>query len=349
MKKGDGCRIIDYRRCFEWWYFDCDSKSGHSLYLEWHAPVFNCRNRHCILVIRLYTSGKELSQNKGNESHVLLTKVYRYPRSSVIQSTSLCDIRFPCGHILEKYGDYFINIAEKDLSITLCMKKRLPSILSCQESIYTTDDQKEYFSWYVALPKGEAKGEIRFRDMKIDIDGFSYHDHNWGNLNIGKHLDGWIWARMNFNNYTLVCSELSIKNKGKINIAHLIDSDGNSVESGEAKIFYGSTMQCADTRVEVPKALSIIMGNTGEYEARVQLVRKLVTQEFPLSSFGNHRINSLLAILYYFLELNKAPKDLQKLVGRGIYYQYQIEGSLFVNDIFVDRCNGKLEVFTFNV
>jgi hypothetical protein len=344
----DGCHITDYNDFFEWWYFDFDSETGHSIYLEWHSPVLNLRSKLCILVIRIFAPENSSTLVEDRLPKISMIKTYRYPRSVVTSENALCDIRFPGGRIHEKNGNYFINIHEKDVSISLRLKKSLPRLFYSEELLYESPNGREHFFWCVPLPRGHATGEVALGDLRLRIDGLSYHDHNWGNLNMAKYLTGWIWARVFFKDFTLIFGELSPRHSSKEYTAHLFDEIGNRISTKLPTVSYARTRD-EQFGVEIPTTLSISFGKPLRYSVEIVSEINLTKQEFPLSSFDNHRINTCIASMYYFLGLNRAPESLRKIMGRGAYLQFEVKARLFVDDMITDTGGGRMEVFFFGV
>ena len=325
-----------------------DSGTGHSIYIEWHSPVFNLRSRHCVLVIRIHESGNCFSPVENKLPKISVMKTYRYPRSLVTSSNTSCDIVFPGGHIYEKDGNYFIDIREKDLSISLHLKRNLPRIFTSEELLYESPNGREHLFWYVPLPRALATGKVELSNQRLEVEGLSYHDHNWGNLNIAKYLTGWVWTRVFFNDFTFIFGELSPKNGNKEYTVHLIGKEANKISTRLPKV---SCMKTRDERygIEIPTTLSIAFGKPLRYRVEIVSENKLTKQEFPSASFDNHRINACVTGMYYLTGLSGAPESLRKFIGRGTYFQFEVKAGLSVDDLLTDTSRGKMEVFFFGV
>jgi hypothetical protein len=343
----DGCHISDYENFFEWWYFDFDLKNSHHIYVEWHAPILNIRDNFCTLFIKICTPDKVFSNHEQEKSKTSIIRQFRYPRSLIAQKETSCDIVFPSGHIVEKNDNYFININERDLLVDLRLRRLLPPVIGEDEVLYRTRDGKEFFSWNIPLPRAEVTGEIELSGERIEAQGTAYHDHNWGNLNIGKHLRGWIWARVLFHDFTLIFGDITpSESREKVQVLLLIDKDGRKLDISSLHVEYTDYKKHCNSFVPYNVLISC---NNKKYRVHLRVENILTIQEFPLGSFENHLWNSFLAKVYYLFRLNSAPSFLKKWFGRSLYFQFVAKGELYADNVVLDTANGKLEVFSFGV
>lgn len=349
MKAHDGRHIKDFRRYFEWWYFDIDAGKGNDLYVEWHAPIFNCRTEQCILVIRAYSDGAPFFANRDLTTNLPGMRAYSYPRSQVAIQDGICDIRWPGGKIWEENGTYYLEIAEKEISMSLCLENALPAYGGSEEILFKTENNRETFLWHVPLPRARARGEVRTEKRWLAIDGLAYHDHNWGNLNIGKELKSWVWTRIFFKEYTLVYGELSGRKGGKKYVLYLIDSKGETLTDISPKVVYGDKTDRREYGIDLIRELSISFGP--DRQNRVALVNEkdLGFQEFPLSSFGDHRINASLAGIYYLLGKGIVGKEIRRIIGRGVYHQFATRAEMIVDRKSAETGEGKTEAIYFGI
>ena len=334
----DGSHITNYKKFFEWWYFDFDLKSQHQIYLEWHAPNFALKNESCLLIIRMHNNAKKQCEDSK-------MKTFRYSRSVINQKKTSCDIEFPSGHIIEKDDNYFINVRERDLLINLRLERLLPPVATEDEVLYCTRDGKEFFAWNIPVPRAEVTGEIELSGEGIEVQGTAYHDHNWGNLNIGKHLRGWIWVRILFDDFTLIFGDITVReSREKVQVLLLIDKDGKKMDISSLHVEYTDYKKHSNSLI--PYSV-LITCNNKKYRVHLRVENILTIQEFPLGSFENHSWNSTLAKAYYLFKVNNAPEFIKKWFGRSLYFQFVAKGQLYLDGRLTDATNGKMEVFSF--
>lgn len=345
LNSNDGCRIVGQGDFFEWWYFDFDLKSQHHIYIEWHAPMFNLRDNYGTLIIRVYGHQRTfLNNNKKPEGPI--TKVFRYHRSLIAQNGTSCEIVFPAGHIIERDSNYFINVNERDLLIDLKLERLLPR-LDEYETLYCTRGGNEFFSWNVPLPRALATGKIKLDGEYIDVEGTAYHDHNWGNLNIGKHLLGWIWARVLFDDFTLIFGDIANReSERKVQILLFADKNGRKMDTSSLQVDYISFTGDNRHNLPAPAELIITFEDNNKYRAHLRVENSFAVQEAPLGSFKSHFLNSLVTKAYYLFKLNNAPNIIKKRLGRLLYSQAVVKGKLYMDDRLIDTKTGRLEVFS---
>ena len=336
----DGCHITDYKKYFEWWYFDFDLTSKHHIYLEWHAPNFTLLDTNCLLIVRVHhTTNKHSNDQK--------IKVFRYDRSKISQDETFCKIILPTGIISERDNNYYINIQERGLLINIELERLLPRVSVENELLYRSKNGREFFSWNIPLPRAKVTGEIEISGERIDMQGTAYHDHNWGNLNIGKHICGWIWARIQFQDYTLIFGDITAKESSNQNIQVLllIDKYGQKIDTTSFSI------DCLDHQnlrnSSIPHRIIISINSDKRYTIHLQAKELLTNQEFPVGSFDNPKLNSFLAKAYYLFKVNYAPNYIKRLFGGSLYFQFIAGGELYIEDRLIESKEGKMEIFSF--
>jgi len=343
----DGYHIVDYKNFFEWWFFDFDLGNDNSLQIEWHAPIFNLRDNFCMLILRSYKPKKEPGNAKKIPDYSII-KTFRYPRSSVKQDSESCKIKFPAGVIIEKEGNYHIDIIEKDLAIKIDLKRLLPSLIAEYEVLYSIQNKCEFFSWNIPLPRALATGQIKLDEQYIGVEGTAYHDHNWGNLNLGKYLNGWVWCRVQFDSYTLIYGDISTKKiDERIRKLLFVDINGKKISFSALEIDYTFSSNRTNGRMVSPETIIIKFKNDKKYMIHLRVETNVPIQEAPLGSFGNHSLNALLSSLYYLMRLNYLPNFIKKLFGQLLYFQAIIVAELYVDEKLMDKKNGRLEAISF--
>ncbi len=342
----DGCHIVDYKNYFEWWFFDFDLENDNNLQIEWHAPIWNLRENFCMLILRSYNPKAELIHTKKSHESPII-KTFRYPCSSVRQDSTCCKIEFPAGIFFEKQGNYYIDIKEKDLSIKIDLKRLLPPFIAEDEVLYSIQENKEFFAWNIPLPRALATGQIKLNGEYIVVEGTAYHDHNWGNLNFGKYLNGWVWCRVQFDNYTLIFGDIITKNNQKIRKLLFVDINGKKINFSDLEVDYTFSSKRTNGRMHSPESIIIKFQNGNNYRICLKIKTNVPIQEAPLGSFDNHFFNACLSKLYYLMRLNYLPNIIKKWFGRLLYLQSIIIAELYIDEKLIDNQNGRLEVISF--
>ena len=180
------------------------------------------------------------------------------------------------------------------------------------------------------------------------MEGVSYHDHNWGNLNLKKYVKGWLWTRIFFNDFTLIFWDINTNIPSeKVQVLLFMDREGNSINTTSLKVSYNQFGNENQYNVEIPQTFSVEFGYEKEYRIVVQNKRKFMTAEAPLRSFDNNLLNVWIVRSYYLFKLHYAPNLFRKWFGRVVYLQSETEGELYHNNYLEDKKIGKIEVISF--
>ena len=143
------------------------------------------------------------------------------------------------------------------------------------------------------VPNGNVQGQITFENQKFNISGSGYHDHNWGNIELQKLFDNWLWFRGTVGQYTIIGYELNtIDSRGGYSIPGLFiaDSTGIIYESyGQNGIF--------TSKENVIKNLY-----DKNDEALFSKLKIITTENFYLEIEGTEVIENL-----YLFDLHKTP------------------------------------------
>ena len=340
----DGYHIPNCDCFFEWWYFDFDIDKNKHLYLEWHAPAFNNRDNYCMLVVRYYDTA-EVKKIKDN-SQILLS--YRYPKSQVIMDNTKCSIRFPAGIIEEVDTNYIVQIKEKDFEINAVLERKLFPVSFEDGLLVENKDNQEFFFWYVPLPKAAVSGSIHVNGRFVILAGVSYHDHNWGNIVFKKNINRWVWIRVHFDRYTIICSVIHLKNHQNRTIFITIDNKTGLATFEDATFLYSISERFIKPNIGIPDTLILTAGGGAINKIVINLGDELYLQEAPLCNIHKNPFNSFYSKLYHIAQLHILPDLLKEKLGRMIYYQAQAKCELYNHSEFIDSKTGKLECIVFN-
>jgi len=177
----------------EWWYFDCVFDNGYTLQVG--IRVLSIINKFIIFVrIDIYKDGVL-------ESHEIKPYFYwDFFASKELPIVELKKKQVMEGHIDNSTGAWVYNLSlELDKSsVELCFigwtkgwKGKTPG-----------------GNWAVILPKAEVFGTITLDNKKINVSGIGYHDHNW-EITIFTTINfGWLWGKVNSNNYTITWTKV---------------------------------------------------------------------------------------------------------------------------------------------
>jgi len=336
----DGVRSPGAAGHFEWWYFDFPVGEGGLARIEWHAPLFNLRDRSCVLVLRC--SGLPGS----GPGQPPLIRAARFPRTRVELGHERCDIRFPTGRIVEEPDGYRIEIADPVFSADLHLARELPPLASPDGEIFGSPDGKETLCWTVPLPRARAAGSLTVDGRTLAVEGSAYHDHNWGNLRFGRHLRRWTWLRVPFDSLTLIFARIERRGgDGPLDLLVALDRQGRPVGGPPPDVTFADERESPCGLIRFPAAISLGFGREPAFRVELETVDAVAVQEEPLGALGYRPLDNLYARLWYAAGRRLIPRPVRRRAGRLFYFLAAATARLDSGDGTVEEARGMLEVF----
>lgn len=338
----DGVRSPESAGHFEWWYFDFPAGERGLAKIEWHAPLFNLRDRNCVLVLRYY----DHRRNGPAQGSRPMVRGASYPRSRVEMESGRCMISFPSGSIGEEAGEYRIRIEEREFSADLTMTRLLPPVDRPDGEILRSADGTEAFCWSVPLPRARATGSLTLDGETLPVDGPGYHDHNWGNLRFGRRLRRWIWLRVPFKNLTLIFARIELQGAEEpVHQLIVLDRQGRRVDKPPFEVDLADERKSACSRLGFPATIRIRFGRDPEYRVRLEVSEIFAVEEEPLGAFGPRWLENIYARLWYAAGRQRIPRVIRERAGRLLYLQALTTARLAIDGSDSESRQGVLEVF----
>ena len=236
----DGKRDDDRAGVYEWWYFDMIMDDGSKAVIH-----FNTKDNKTIgkegtipsVVLKITSpDGKEYKDN------VILSK------DDAIFGKNKCEVKFGPHFLNGDLHTYHIHVANTggvcgsdgaggkgaasdvgaDLFLTSTSKPWRPGA----GGFTFGADEKGYFTWLCAVPRGTVKGTLFYDGKEHPVIGVGYHDHQWGNMAHNKTWDHWLWGRQDFGDYAIlvfdICTQKKFGHK-RLSMMFLEDDKGTLV------------------------------------------------------------------------------------------------------------------------
>ncbi|SDJ56321.1 Hydroxyneurosporene synthase (CrtC) [Pedobacter sp. ok626] len=284
LKKGvpeqweDGMRTHGGKGTYEWWYFDTHLADGSKM------------------VIVFYT--KALTEvNKPTKAYATLnidykdgTKLERYLPSSVFSaSKTSCDVKIGANTFKGDLKNYSIHLEDYDFKLDVEFN-RVAESWRPETGHFYFGDKQNLFSWFVAVPKGNATVTYSIGQYTVHTSGSCYHDHNWGNKGMHQLINHWYWSRAEFGPYTVIaCQIVPEKKYGDIPIDLVyIAKEGKKLADDPAKLKLHRSYPIKVTTGNKPISNELIFNyENSEFNLSLQLTRKtniietyLIQQDF---------------------------------------------------------------------
>lgn len=236
----DGKRDDDRAGVYEWWYFDMILDDGSKVVIH-----FNTKDNKNIgkdgtipsVVLKITApDGKEYKDN------VVLS------REEASFKKDHCYVKFGSHYLDGDLKTYHIHVEPTggvngsdasggtgeasnvgaDLTLVSTAKPWRPGA----GGFTFGDDEKGYFTWLCAVPRGTVEGTIFYDGKEHKVTGAGYHDHQWGNMKHNSTWDHWIWGRQDFGDYAILVFDIGTQKKfghKRLSMMFLEDKEGNLV------------------------------------------------------------------------------------------------------------------------
>jgi hypothetical protein len=179
---------------------------------------------------------------------------------------------------------YEVYLDEDDLGIHLSFTAKVHGWMPGNGR--TEFGDKGYFAWCVPFPKAEVEGTIRIGEKTLSVKGLGYHDHNWGNINMARYLDYWLWGRLYSDNFTLCYAYIKCNKKMDnypIQVLMLAKNEQIFLSTGEYELIQEDFEYDQDAENKFPNKLTFKIPNKLETFLEV---RKIIDSGNMLELFG---------------------------------------------------------------
>ena len=269
--KEDGLRTSGQEKTYEWWYFDSEFKDGTKVvavfYTKHKFDVKGPAHPTVVLDISL-PDGRKISKEASDERGKLIRA-----------SRDKCDVQVKDSFMRYKEnGNYEVHVAIDDITFDCLMKPKAPMWRPGTGFAYYGDAMDKYLAWFVAVPAADLTAKLAMGSQVKDLEGSGYHDHNWGNEEMQNLINHWYWARVVFDNYTMIASdEATTKKYGYTRLdAFMLAKDGKIIDDNEktVKIIRSGTIQHPVTKKFMDNNLTWIQKTSDGTTYKIDLIRK---------------------------------------------------------------------------
>ena len=239
----DGLRIDpDSPGAFEWWYFDAHfDDSSTELTARGSTVVITIETRP--MVKRLMPEKPSISLTITRPDGTRLMRELRFPFSKLSASKKACDVSVGPNWVRGDLHRYEIHTEVQDMVADLVFTGMVPPWRPGAGKWFY-GDLNHYFAWLVAIPYGRVEGALTYDGQTYKVSGTGYHDHNWGNVDMGSVMDHWYWGRAHIGDYTLIFSEqIAAKEYGFVRMPVFMLAKGNRILTDDARFL---TMKVRD-------------------------------------------------------------------------------------------------------
>lgn len=213
----DGLRTTGQDKEYEWWYFDAKLDDG-SIAVVYFWKIKAIKD--------IYYIGVNYNKPDGTE----YKKIKFFKSKDTFFSKDSCNVQYNDNIFIGNLDNYQIKINPKDFDgfgLDIKLKSKI-SPYRPQDGIINAGE--DYFAWLAAVPNGDVSGTLTYANTNSVISGNGYHDHNWGNIELQKLFDNWLWFRGAVGQYTIIGYELNtISSRGGYSIPGIFIADSTGI------------------------------------------------------------------------------------------------------------------------
>lgn len=263
------CKEEDY---YEWWYFDAKFDNGYSCALTLHW-------RNGFIKPHLTTMQMYIYSPEGKKYEALTA--INPQKYTCTASTEKCDVVFKDSFCrVEDDGRYHLKMQAKGIAVDLFYTNTVPPIKRGPAFLPPPEETHGIFhGWVMAMPMARVEGTLTLEEQVIPVKGEGYHDHNWGNANMGDGLRGWSWGRLFDDQYTIVYSWILPWFEGTSNRPEIYICKDNQVIVATPEVDFKVTESQYDpeTKKDIPLGITL-SGQQGDIKFSINLKKKEIVQ-----------------------------------------------------------------------
>jgi hypothetical protein len=257
---------------YEWWCFDGKYNNGYSTVLTLHWR--NGFIKPHLTTMQMYIYSPDGVKHEG----LAAINPKKYNCSA---STTKCDVVLGDSFCkVEDDGRYRVKMQAKNVAVDLTYTNLIPPIKRGPGFFPPPEETHGiYHGWVIAIPRAIVEGTLTVDGKVIPVKGEGYHDHNWGNANMGDGLRGWSWGRLFDDKYTIIYSWILPWLEGTSNRPELYICRGNQpiVVTPDMNFKVTEAEFDPETKKDIPMGISL-SGKQGDIKFNISLKKKEIKQ-----------------------------------------------------------------------
>ena len=202
---------ITQKGYFEWWYFHFTSTQLGAINMVLHeTDIFGLNHVPYISVSLMLNSGinRYFSRNLNS--------------SEIIRQDDGIYLRVENGIFDEGKQNLNFRVNIDNLRFSGHIRKLVSPGVIKNGILFKDDNSNQKNYWIVQIPYGKFNAKLELDDISYSLDGFAYHDHNWGTAPIQNHFKEWIWGNFGDSQGTVTCYRIKTRNDDIIDRVVLI-------------------------------------------------------------------------------------------------------------------------------
>ena len=255
---------------YEWWCFDGKYDNGYSSVLTMHWR--NGFIKPHIPTLQMYIYGPDGKRYQG---------LAAVDPKTTRASTERCDVKLGDSYCrVEDDGRYHVKMQAKKVAVDLTYNNILPPYKRGPGFFPPPEETGGvYHGWVIGIPRGDIEGTLTIDGQVIPVKGEGYHDHNWGNRNMGDGLRGWSWGRMFDGKYTIMYSWIlpMIEGTSKRPEIYMARDEQPIVATADMEFKVTNAEYDPETKKDIPMGI-LLSGKQGDIKFKIEMNKKEIVQ-----------------------------------------------------------------------
>lgn len=321
----DGAHWLSDDEFFEWWYFDAHFDNGYQLVVVLHTALFNVTSRPAVIAIHLY----------GPDGWKAV-EVAAFRPWEVRGIMGRCDVRMGSSRVWDAGDRYIVHLEQGRIRARLEYHREVAGSKIGTGILFADQVSGRSFHWVIPLPRASISGWLWVDGKRVAVKGTGYHDHNWGNLDIGEVFQRWVWGRVVADEYTLVFGELLGRGAADLRVIPFALWQGPNPLLGTGRVKIRFTESQIEGRADsrYPDYIELRADGGPLFVQTVLRTRRVLDViDFAYPRFSGRKIRRAAEKMYFLAErLPLLGQQVKQWVGHGTYLRLQAGCELNVTD-----------------
>jgi hypothetical protein len=266
----DGLRTSGKKGSYEWWYVDAEFHGGTKV-----VVVFFTKYKFDLKGPAQPTAQIEITLPDGR---AIKREVSERKGSLIRASRDKCDCIIRDCYIRDCGEYYEVRYEDEEVVFDCRMHPKMKMWRPATGHWLHGGKEEIYSAWFVALPSADVAATLKIGDESRTLNGYGYHDHNWGNIEMYKVCNHWYWARIVFEGYTIIaCDIIATKKYGYArHPIIMIARDGRLIDDNNmiTEIIREDTVRHPITKKFVDNVLTFIQRSPDGSVYKIKLKRQ---------------------------------------------------------------------------
>ncbi len=190
--RDDGLHAYDSPVYYERWYFDAQFNNGYMCATALFWRRHSGSNQPSVVIDIYGPDGRKIHADEA------------FDTDAGRASWDKCDVSLGPSYVRQEGPDLYHAVIRSDrVGVDLIFRRRVPGWKVSPGGLLI-DGATGKHGWINAVPRADVEGKLFFEGNSLPVRGLGYHDHNWGNVEMGESFRGWVWGRVFDLKYTLV-------------------------------------------------------------------------------------------------------------------------------------------------